>query len=86
MVDRAAAFEEIGDAPSLVTSAGIAIAFSRSAMGSSFAALREAMMTSAPSRRASSAVDSPMPDEPPTTTTLFPASCMLFSYYTDHAG
>src|SRR5580700_5431961 len=41
-------------------------------------ALREAMMTSAPSRIASSAVERPIPDEPPTTTTLLPASIMTF--------
>jgi len=62
---------------SLVTSAGIAIAFSLSATASSRATLREAMMTSAPSRFAISAVDRPIPDEPPTTTTFLPLSNML---------
>src|ERR1022692_944679 len=44
-----------------------ATAFKRSA-------LREAMTTSAPSLFANSAVARPMPEEPPTTTTFFPAS------------
>src|SRR6202045_1611978 len=35
------------------------------------------MMTSAPSRVASSAVERPMPDEPPTTTTFLAASILL---------
>src|SRR5205085_11132497 len=63
---------------SLVTSAGIAIAFSLSATASRRSTLREAMMTSAPSRFAISAVDRPIPDEPPTTTTFLPLSNMLF--------
>src|SRR5215831_21124890 len=60
---------------SSVTSVVMAMAFSLSAILSSFAALREATITSAPSRFASSAVERPMPDEPPTTTTFLPASC-----------
>jgi len=37
---------------------------------------REAMVTAAPSAFASCAVASPIPDEPPTTTTLLPLSNM----------
>src|SRR5260221_9274397 len=63
---------------SLVTSAGIAIAFNLSAAASSRSTFRDAMMTSAPARLAISAVDRPMPEEPPTTTTFFPASSIRF--------
>src|SRR5262249_2106633 len=51
--------------------------FSFSATASSFAALREAMITSAPSCFAISAVASPIPEEPPTTTTFLPFNTML---------
>ena len=78
MIDRAAALEQVGVLSSLVTSAGIAIASSLSATASSRSTLREAMMTSAPSRLASSAVARPIPEEPPTTTTFLPASNIIF--------
>src|SRR5262249_15577245 len=48
-----------------------------SATASSFATLREATMTSAPSCLAISAAASPIPDEPPTTTTFLPFNTML---------
>src|SRR5665213_1164482 len=64
---------------SSVTSAGIALAPIVPATEFSRSALREAMMTSAPSRVASSAVDRPIPEEPPTTTTFLPTSIMLSS-------
>src|SRR5882757_2416317 len=57
----------------------MAVTFSRSATGSSFAALREAMTTSAPCALASSAVARPMPEEPPITTTFLPASVIPIS-------
>src|SRR5207237_3042294 len=63
---------------SLVTSAGIAFAFSFSATLSRRSTLRDAMMISAPSRFAISAVARPIPEEPPTTTTFLPASNMGF--------
>src|SRR6266702_1883977 len=66
---------------SLVTSAGIAMAFNLVATASRRSTLRDATITSAPSRLASSAVARPMPDEPPTTTTFLPASIMWFPRY-----
>jgi hypothetical protein len=63
----------------------MATALSRSATASSLAALRDATMTSAPSRFAISAVASPMPDEPPTTTTFLPFNSM-HSPSSDQAG
>nr|WP_291696197.1 hypothetical protein [Bradyrhizobium sp.] len=50
---------------SSVTSTGMAETFSFAASSSSRVALRDAIVTSAPSALASSAVASPMPDEPP---------------------
>src|SRR5882724_2425138 len=61
---------------SLVTSAGIAMAFNLAATASRRSTLRDATITSAPSRLASSAVARPIPEEPPTTTTFLPASIM----------
>src|SRR5690348_6054670 len=46
----------------------------RSAAGVSRSLLRAAITTSAPSCLASSAVARPIPEEPPTTTTVFPSS------------
>src|ERR1700686_2817392 len=63
---------------SLGTSAGIALAPILPATALSRSALREAMMTSAPSRVAHSAVERPRPGEPPTTPPFLPASVMLF--------
>src|SRR4030088_1997377 len=66
---------------SLVTSAGIAMAFNLAAIASRRSTLREARITSAPSRLASSAVASPIPEEPPTTTTFLPVSILLSPRY-----
>src|SRR5467141_3130768 len=66
---------------SLVTSAGIAMAFNLAATASRRSTLREARITSAPSRLASSAVASPIPEEPPTTTTFLPVSILLSPRY-----
>src|SRR5882757_6841406 len=63
---------------SLVTSAGIAMAFNLVATASRRSTLRDATMTSALSRLASSAVARPIPEEPPTTTTFLPASITGF--------
>jgi len=61
---------------SLVTSAAIAVTPSFAAAAFRRSGLCEAMMTSAPSLLASSAVARPIPEEPPTTTTFLPASMM----------
>src|ERR1044072_8694849 len=64
----------------------MAIALSFSAALSSRSTLRDAMMTSAPSRFAISAVDSPIPEDAPTTTTFLPASNMGFPYTVRSGG